>query len=896
MLLVWIRRHFFALILTLILSFICFRNYTPGTYLAGWDNLMPELNIWLNLKRSLFAVWQEYQGLGLVGGMGHATDLIRQLIVLPFTLVLPINFIRYLWHFAMLFLGTFGIYFGLQKTLKFTKIVAFLSALFYLLNFGTIQYFWAPLETFSTFWGFFPWLIFALWNYLDNKLSLQKLLLINLLAIPSFYVQTLFIVYILCVLIILFSHFILNFKVYRLRFTVYAKILLLIFSINSFWLLPQLYFVKNNLQNTTASIGNFMSSDESFARNQYRGYPADFLLLRNYYIDFPDTEGNFMTPWVSHFANHYILICGYLLSSIFVIGFIYLLSRPSRLNHQKLSLLFLTLLSAIALLSAITPFKEINSLFRLFGLINQIFRAPFTKFIVPTAFCFSLLTAYGLKVLFNFISLIKYPKNIFIPVLFTIYCFLITIFAYPVFTGNFISPKMRQTIPMQYFDMFGYLKTKSPSARIANLPSGSYWGWTNYLWGYRGSGFIWYALPQPILDRAFDTWNLNNEQYYWELDTALQKRDPQLLSRVFQKYSIEYVLFDNNVYFPDEFVYSKLSLSTKELFDQVPGLTKDKQFGQISLYKTGVVTSPYLLENPTPTSTTKFFYEDSIYWQHHDYFYSPNSTDYPYLNLFTSRLQNEYKYQNDFQKYQLDNSTNLVKNISSSNTLLTNTHSYQLLAYNFPLASLGKSYLVKVEYQYFTGLPLTVSINSDNRQQKYVSSKLEAKNGLNTVWFVIPAHEIADFNQGITVLFNNNSLSYFPTRNKIIDVNFYSIPFYDLIQQSSDPSLNVSTRVDQQFRNYLFFYQVNISSSFNSYLVLPQSFSSGWLAFYFSGLRPVFLKNHVLVNNWSNGWTIPNTDYGLPITVYVFFWPQLLELLGFGLLLGTIIFVFKNKK
>ena len=128
--------------------------------MVGWDNLMPELNIWMNLERSFSTVWQTYQGLGLVGGMAHSTDLIRQLIILPFTLVLPTNLIRYLWHYAMIFLGTFGVYFGLKKTIKFKQSTAFIAALFYLLSFGSVQNFWAPLETFSCFWGFFPWLIF----------------------------------------------------------------------------------------------------------------------------------------------------------------------------------------------------------------------------------------------------------------------------------------------------------------------------------------------------------------------------------------------------------------------------------------------------------------------------------------------------------------------------------------------------------------------------------------------------------------------------------------------------------------------------------------------------------------------------------------------------------------
>ena len=98
---------------------------------------------------------------------------------------------------------------------------------------------------------------------------------------------------------------------------------------------------------------------------------------------------------------------------------------------------------------------------------------------------------------------------------------------------------MRKSIPKDYSDLFGFFKKQNPNGRIANLPQGSFWGWTNYRFGIKGSGFIWYGIKQPILDRAFDVWNLKNEQYYWELSTALQKKNPTELNKIFQKYLIE---------------------------------------------------------------------------------------------------------------------------------------------------------------------------------------------------------------------------------------------------------------------------------------------------------------------------------------------------------------------
>src|ERR1035437_7494333 len=86
------------------------RNYSANTWLIGWDNLTPEFNLGMNIQRSIFAVWQEYQGLGLLGGMGHASDLVHQVILLLLSFALPLHLLRYTWTFLMLFLGSVGAY------------------------------------------------------------------------------------------------------------------------------------------------------------------------------------------------------------------------------------------------------------------------------------------------------------------------------------------------------------------------------------------------------------------------------------------------------------------------------------------------------------------------------------------------------------------------------------------------------------------------------------------------------------------------------------------------------------------------------------------------------------------------------------------------------------------
>lgn len=935
----WIKTHADKLILALVLLTIFAVNYSPGTWLIGWDNIMPEFNIWMNLKRSLFAVWQEYQGLGLVGGMGHATDLIRQLILLPLIALLPNSIIRYLWHFFLLGLGTFGIYFGLSRT-KFHRPIPLLASLFYLLNFGTIQYFWVPLESFSAFWGFFPWLIFFLWDYLQtygqgNALplhKLKKLILINILAIPSFYVQTLFIVYLACIFLILFSFIITSLKNFKLTIPHSLKILILIFLINSFWLLPFAYFLKTNLTNPTAGIGNFMSSDESFARNQRRGYLSDFSLLRGYYFDFPDLNAPFMAPFNAHFSNNFNLAAGYLLAFFILTGLIYSLSKFKKPIH--LSLLLIFFLVAVALLSATPPFSFINQLIRQNPLLNQVFRAPFTKFIVPAIFVFTLFSAFGIQTLLNIALRLRYSRQKFTFLLSTLFLIFLATFSLPVFQGNLFYSQQRQTIPPQYFQMFDYFRQQSPAARIANLPQGSFWGWTNYRFGIVGSGFIWYDIEQPILDRAFDAWNLKNEQYYWELSTALQSRDPILLSQIFSKYSIEFVLFDDNVYFPSEKIYSKIALSTKDLLSQVPGLKLEKTFENIFIYRFHQPTKPYLISSPPDINLKPFFYTDFAYLNHPDYLSTPNAKiKYPFLDLFTNRLQHEIPFEIKQTNQQIhigstgfdtNDSANIGKNHSpliSPNQIesnesaspfirLKNTDSSNLIAWNFPNAAFENSYLLKVVYRYHQGLPLTISATSENLNYKFFYTRLDKKSGWQTAWFVIPRFENYNYGTGINVIFNNTSLSYQISQNDIQSVDLFPFDYYRLAAtQTPQYSKTISHRQYLEDKSSIFLHQIKITPPVfsNSYLVLPQSYDSGWLAFYFSPCmgKPVclpslyFLKNHQLVNNWANSWALPNdfpTERFQTVPhIYVLFWPQLLEFLGFGLLIISLIFIFKSK-
>lgn len=637
-----IKKHFWLGGLAVIWGIIVWRNFTPGTYLAGWDNLVPELNISLNLKRSWAAVWQEYQGVGLVGGHGHAADLVRQLILLPLVWLLPNNWIRYWWHFGMMALGSAGVYVfladgGLGRK-KEDKGSAFLGALFYLLNFGTIQIFWPPYESFTTFWGFFPWLIWAFGRVMTKpeKKNWRRLAVVNLLATPSFYIPTLFWVYFLCLLP---TAAVFLKKKGRMLWRAAGLIL----AVNAFWLLPFGYFLLTNAYHPQEATINLMSSEETFLRNQKRGTIGDFLQLKGYYADFFDSQGPLMGSWQEWLERKEVVMTGYLLGAMVAVGAFWVAAgRFLGLKRRRMELagLGIWLVSGVALLSASWPFSWLNGILRQLPLVNQAFRSPFTKFVAPAAFSFSVLLVWGWQAVEK-----KWPRLVWGKL---VTAGLILFLAWPVFQGKFLYSQMRVTIPEEYFELMEFFKSQPKTARIANLPQGGFWGWSFYRWGYRGSGFIWYGIEQPILDRAFDVWNLANEGYYREVDYALQSRNIILLEQVLEKYFVEFVVFDDNVYAPGSKEFAKLALGTEELLAESSRLKKVASFGEIDVFRFDRPTRPAVVLGELPrVGGFRFTQMDPIFEEKGDYRVEETKPEvfYPFAGLTVNRPEGEKEFE-----------------------------------------------------------------------------------------------------------------------------------------------------------------------------------------------------------------------------------------------------------
>ena len=222
----------------------------------------------------------------------------------------------------------------------------------------------------------------------------------------------------------------------------------------------------------------------------------------------------------------------------------------------------------------------------------------------------------------------------------------------------------------------------------------------------------------------------------------------------------------------------------------------------------------------------------------------------------------------------------LQKKSNSTKIILKN---YASACWGFHYDSLDRStnYLLHVPHENFEGLPPRITVIDHTHNINIVEKQL---NSNNDDYFYIPAG--SPYQLGLSVNFQIQSFPRTTSINTVSPPELYSIPLLQSAPQVF-PQKHFSSTYSSSWLHIL------KNPPIEKYLIFSQSFDSGWLAFYFDNFKLKFLP-HFLVNNWANGWAIPESSFQNPVSVYILFWPQLLEFIGFGLLIGIFIWTLKK--
>ena len=865
------------LILVLICLIIAVKNYTPGTFLTGWDTLHPEFSFDTNFKDLIFGVWRSNQGLGAAAGHSHMADLPRVIILWLFHFVLPLSFLRYSYIFLCLIIGPLGFYFLINFLFKKPHI-SFLGALVYLFNLGTLQQFFVPFEMFPTQWAFLPLIILFSLKYLSKPKTSYLLIysLITLLSTPQAYAAQLWYAFFGVYLVFLLLH-----KTKRV-----IPLITLTLLLNSFWLLPNFYYAISESQNPGLNLTNRLHSQEFLLKNRQTGSLADTPLLKGFYFNwdaysFSRKNSNSLMPlWLNHLQNYDVRLIGELLFLFSTIGLISVLVSK---NRRLLPLTPFFIIPFILLSNRMPFFSFIFDLLLKIPILEEVFRFIFTKFSILLTFGYSLFFTVFIFLLFStFEKLIK-PFTILIIVCLIVYC-------YPFFYGNLISPVVKINIPDSYFQLNKYLNSKDHT-RILSLPLHHPEGWLYYNWGYQGSGFLWFGFPQSLLDRDSDRWAYQNEEAYREFKTALYSNNSQGFLNTLKKYRIGYILWDLSVIPPspknrDQITYQT---ETSRLLDKLntSGYIKESQiFGDLRLFQVDLPSS--LVEQRQIGN----FVGPSYRWHYSD---AQNNIDYlttnsgsdssfPFRSILTSQNKVDLAILNKL--VDIGQSTT-VFSTPTIFTALNNTQGTLIPLESLPHTS---GYIVGIKSKYLSGIPLRLCFKNLITNLCAVEEETTKSTDSHWDYFLVPP---ADSFFGYNLELNLISYGYQLSQSQVDQISLLPIDYYSLSQISTTPFSPRESPSSPITYKPLFpnnsLIKVSLSSTpSDSYLILNQSFSKNWLAFSFSNNKIFFLKKHFLFNNWANVWNIEGLNHQ---TIYVLFWPQLLEFIGFFLLAFSLIFI-----
>lgn len=597
-------RYIYPALLGAISILLCYLNYVPGTWLSGWDTLHPEMNFGIYWSRILNSAWQYHQGLGAVATQAHAAEIPRVLLMQFFGLYFPMNFLRWFYFFSMLLIGPLGVYYSFQQIVRGERkyklrAYSFIAGLFYLLNLGTLQNFFVPLEMFATLYGLIGWLFLFSNKILKEKFRLTNVIIFSIATIfasPMAHTPTLWFMYFMILFLYVVSTILSTPKKAFRR--VFYKGLIVISTtliLNSYWILPTSYFIIYHSKDVANAKITRLVSEEGILNNQEYANIKDVSVLKGYLFNWRVHRGDgLFTPIFQEWEIYYnsypvVMFIGHVAFIIAILGLFLSIYRFKKNRTIFIFTLSVGLPSFFLIMMSSPPFGWLfNFLFSNIEILKEAFRFPYTKVSIFLMFNYSILFAYALMQL-------RYVKfRFFSEVVVFFVTALLIIYTLPAFKGNLFGDIVKVNIPQNYFEVFNELN-KTQNSRILYLPIPSLYGWVYYDWNqvnrkidasYQGAGFTWFLSKNPIIDREFDRWFPTNEDLYNELHYAIYSENDDLLSNILNKYNIKTILFDGSLDVPGEekILYQEQIL---KLLDKVPNLKKykDDQFGFLKIYR-----------------------------------------------------------------------------------------------------------------------------------------------------------------------------------------------------------------------------------------------------------------------------------------------------------------------
>ena len=548
-----LKKNLPLILLVLILIVVTVVSIKPGKYILSNDNYSPELNPPLSVSRYLQSpAWRGYRVLGFASDSEQA-DIFRSIGFSVLDLFLPSWSLSQIFSFFCLFVGTISMAY-LSKcfvsdflTKKHQGLIFFLSGIIYLTTLWTAWVFNFNMMPYISQYGFLPLLLLS--TYLLLKKWNPKTLIFFLISLILFtstcVISTLFFVD-----VVLFVFFTIYFGILHKAKSKHVIASIGIFLISQiFWLIPFVHYTYTNSRGIIESYTNRAITANTIdleaqmitAGNSARLYTR---LLGT--VDDPSID-SYIFPMSKDFQEYDVFkVIGLIPFILSVCGLVFILFK----KKWKLIPLWVLFFGTLFIMkNQNPPFGSVYLwLQENIPLFKQVFRWVSSKLGQVYLILLVLTSSVGYIYIVNFFGSFfsKKWRKILVSISVIIISIIFLFYAEYLFKGQLFTSRAAVNLPDQYYLLKEEI-SKDTTSRIFYAPPANNGYFREYDWGFIGSQFLGYIIPNPIVDMSLSIGSDVGEKAVLELTNDFNSGNITELNSDLEKYNIKYILVDRSL-------------------------------------------------------------------------------------------------------------------------------------------------------------------------------------------------------------------------------------------------------------------------------------------------------------------------------------------------------------
>ena len=436
---------------------------------------------------------------------------------------------------------------------KYSELVFLLSGIFYITTLWTVWVYYLNMFPYISQFGFLPLLIWSIYRLIKNFNWKNALItfLCSIVFTSTCVIATLFVVDILVIFFFTLIFAIFHSKGIKEIIKKTFLTILLFICTQLFWILPFVHYTINVSGDIVDSYSNQSVTTSMIDLEKEALGPLDS--ARMYTRVLETTDDNTGEKYLFNQAEDYMIYDFYKFIGLIpaILGILALVFAMLKKKWTYWLLGVLAIGSWFVIKNQNQPLGFVYRFLQEYiPLFKQVFRWPSSKVGQIYVYAISLLAPVGLLFMFEFLT--SFFKKRFFKILIGIvalssFGILQYFFSSYLFSGDLFIKRGIVDVPSEYYKLQEYLDENDSKGRILYLPTANNGYFREYDWGFVGSGFLHYIVPNPLMDLSLSIGSGVGEDAMWKLRNLELAHDVEGIKEFADKYDVKYILIDRNL-------------------------------------------------------------------------------------------------------------------------------------------------------------------------------------------------------------------------------------------------------------------------------------------------------------------------------------------------------------